>query len=161
MVDSKASVEQSIIEKVRSRVSLSVNGEDSLGEAGCVSAIRGCTLARWLVSHGEAMPMPALSAEEARDLALLVEEMAADKAADPDADTLHLEVAIDDLMYDHYGLTEEEDTLIERSLGLIFQTDEEEDEALARMMDGMGPYDPEDLVSEEIIRVKLRAVDGG
>ena len=36
--------------------------------------------------------------------------------------------------YDLYGLTEEEDTAVERSLGLIHQTDEEEDAALLKTM---------------------------
>ena len=53
----------------------------------------------------------------------------------PDADTSYLEWDIDRLVYDLYGLTEEEDTAIERSLGLIHQTDEEEDAAIARAIE--------------------------
>ena len=43
-----------------------------------------------------------------------------------------MEWEIDRLVYDLYGLTEEEETAIERSLGLIHATDEEEDVALVR-----------------------------
>ena len=133
MVDSKASIEQGIMDKIRSRGTLNVNGDDTPGEAKCVSAIQNSTLARWCLSQGESMPIPRLSAEEERDLVRLADEIQAAKDEDPAADTLHLEWAIDRLVYDHYGLTEEEDTAIERSLGLIFQTDEEEDAALARI----------------------------
>ena len=92
----------------------------------------------------------------------LVDEILAAKSADAQADTRHLERAINELVYEVYGLTEEENTAIERSLGLIHASDEEEeDAALARMMEEYGPYGPEDLVSEETIRATLRAVDGG
>ncbi len=147
MVDSKASVEQSIVDKIRSRGTLNVNGEDSPGGARCVSAIQSSTLARWLSLRGESMPIPRLSVEEERDLVRLVDEMLAVKAADPAADTLDLEVAIDELVYDHYGLTEEEDTAIERSLGLIHQTDEEEDAAIGRAMDE-ALADPENVADD-------------
>ena len=135
MVDSKASIEQSIMDKIRSRGRLNVNGENPPGETRCVNAIQSSTLARWLSLRGESMPIPRLSAEEERDLVRLVDEMLAVKATDPAAYTLDLEIAIDELVYVHYGLTDEEDTLIERSLGLIHQTDEEEDAAIGRAMD--------------------------
>ena len=160
MVDSKASIEQSIMDKIRSRGTLNVNGEDSPGESRCINAIQSSTLARWCLSQGEAMPIPRLSAEEERDLVRLVDEMLAARSEDPAADTLHLEWAIDRLVYDHYGLTEEEDTAIERSLGLIFQTDEEEDAALARAMDEALAEDPDGFVSEEVIMTTLRGVNG-
>ena len=135
MVDSKASVEQSIVDKIRSRGTLVASDEDSPGMAKCASAIRGSTLARWIALRGEVMPIPRLSAEEERDLVGLVDEIQAAKGDGPAADTLHLEWAIDRLVYDLYGLTEEEDTAIERSLGLIHRTDQEEDAAIGRAMD--------------------------
>ena len=52
------------------------------------------------------------------------------KAKEPD--TSDLEWEIDRLVYDLYDLTEEERTTIERSLGLIHATDEDEDAALVR-----------------------------
>ena len=127
MVDSKASIEQSIIDKIGSRETLVAGEEDSLDQSEYVGAVRNSNLARWLSQQGEAIPIPKLSASERRPFARLVDEMVAAKATDPASDTRHLEWAIDRLVYDLYGLTEEEDTAIERSLGLIHQTDEEED----------------------------------
>ena len=80
------------------------------------------------------LPIPQITAAEQRPFVRLVEEILAAKDEDLNADTSHLEWEIDRLVYDLYGLTEEEDTAIERSLGLIHATDEEEDAALARMM---------------------------
>ena len=77
-----------------------------------------------------------------------MDEILTAKAVDAQADTGHLEREIDRLVYELYGLTGEEDTAIERSLGLIHASDAEEDAALARMMEEYGPYSPEDLVSE-------------
>ena len=54
-----------------------------------------------------------------------------------------------------YGLTEEEITAIERSLGLIHATDED-DVATARLMEGQAPYGPNDFVSEEEVRSTSR-----
>ena len=106
------------------------------------------------------LPIPPASDEQQAGVVKLVDEILAAKAADTNADTRHLERAINELVYALYGLTEEENTAIERSLGLIHASDAEEDAALARMMEQYGPYSPEDLVSEETIRVTLRAVDG-
>ena len=50
-----------------------------------------------------------------------------------------------------YGLTEEEDTMIERSLGLIHQTDEEEDAALLRAMEEVA--DEETVGFEEVEKI--------
>ena len=63
-------------------------------------------------------------------------------------------------MYDLYRLTEEEDTAIERSLGLIHQTDDEEDAAIGRTMDEALAEDPDGFVSEEAIMATLRGRDG-
>ena len=59
-----------------------------------------------------------------------------------------------------YGLTEWETTAVERSLGLIHATYEEEDEALLKIAEESGPYSPEDFVTEEEVRRTLRAIDG-
>ncbi len=147
------------MEKIRSRGTHVARGDDSFDAAGCVGAIRGSALARWCMSQGEAMPIPQLSASEQRDLARLVAEIQAAKAADPSADTEPLEWEIDRLLYNHYGLTEEEDTAIERSLGLIHQTDEEEDAALARMMKEAlrDPENVADKASEEEFQEIMRS----
>ena len=108
------------------------------------------------------LPIPPASEEQQAGVVKLVDQILAAKSADAQADTGHLERTIDELVYELYGLTGEETTAIERSLGLIHASDEEEeDAALARMMEEYGPYGPEDLVSEETIRATLRAVDGG
>ena len=73
-----------------------------------------------------------------------------------DADTSYLEWEIDRLVYDLYGLTEEEDTAIERSLGLIHATDEEEDAAIGRAIDEALAEDPDGFVSEEVVMATLR-----
>ena len=59
-----------------------------------------------------------------------------------------------------YGLTEDESTAVERRLGLIHQTDEEEDEALARAMDEALAEGPDGFVSEEIVMATLRGLNG-
>ena len=49
-----------------------------------------------------------------------------------ESETSGRESQIDSALHHMYGLAEEERTAVERSLGLIHATDEEEDEALAR-----------------------------
>ena len=135
MVDSKADTDRSILDKIRSRGALNGNADDAPGDSRCASAIGNSALARWCLLHGQSMPIPSLSPEEQRGLVRLIDEIQAARDDDPAADTLHLEWAIDRLVYDLYGLTEEEDTAIERGLGLIHQTDREEDAAIGRAMD--------------------------
>ena len=85
----------------------------------------GMGVPRWVRFTVERIPIPRISASEQRPFIRLVDEILEAKAADPDADTSYLEWDIERLVYDLYGLTEEEDTAIERSMGLIHQTDEE------------------------------------
>ena len=88
----------------------------------------------------------------------LVDEILEAKDADPDADTSELEWQIDGLVYDLYGLTEEERTAVERSLGLIHATDEEEDAALAEWaIEGR----TDERVSREEVMALLRSEGGG
>ena len=94
----------------------------------------GMGLTQWKKFIVERIPIPKLTTEEQRPFIRLVDETLKAKSADPDADTSHLEWNIDRLVYDLYGLTEEEDTAIEKSLGLIHASDEEEDDALLRAM---------------------------
>ena len=77
-------------------------------------------------------------------------------SADPDADTSYLEWAIDRLVYDLYGLTEEEDTAIGCSLGLTRQTEEEEAALFKWILEGRtGEY-----VSKEAVMETLRNPHG-
>ena len=125
-----------------------------------IAPTSGMGVFRWKKGYVETIPIPKLTAAEQEPFVKLVDEILAAKAANRVADTAEMEREIDRLVYELYGLTGEEDTAIERSLGLIHQTDEEEDAALARMMEEYGPYGPEDLVSEETIRATLGTVDG-
>ena len=92
----------------------------------------GMGVTRWIGFTVETIPIPKITAAKQRPFVRLVDQILKAKTADPDADTRHLEWEIDRLVYDLYGLTEEEDTAIERSLGLIHASDEEEDAALVR-----------------------------
>ena len=113
---------------------------------------------RWVRFTVETIPIPQISEAEQRPFIRLVDEILADKAADPDADTDIWEWRINELVYELYGLTEEEGTAIERSLGLIHATDEEEDAALLRaMQEGL----TSERASREELMAILRAPDGG
>ena len=92
----------------------------------------GMGLMQWKKFAVERIPIPKIPAAEQRPFVRLVDAILEAKDADPNADTSELEWEIDGLVYDLYGLTEEEDTAIERALGLIHATDEEEDAAIAR-----------------------------
>ena len=120
----------------------------------------GMGVTEWFKITVERIPIPKIGEGEQQPLVALVEEILAAKDANSAADTTDLEREIDRLVYELYGLEEEEVTAIERSLGLIHQTDEEEDAALARLMEDQAPYGPDDFVSEEEVRGRLRAVNG-
>ena len=92
----------------------------------------GMGLIQWKKFAVERIPIPRISTAKQRPFIRLVDEILEAKAVDPDTDTGYLECDIDRLVYDLYGLTEDECTAIERSLGLIHQTDEEEDAATVK-----------------------------
>ncbi len=120
----------------------------------------GMGLTQWKRFVVERIPVPQLDAAQQAPFIDLVDRILAAKDADPNADTSHQEWEIDRLVYDLYGLTGEEDTAIERSLGLIHQTDDEEDAAIGRAMDEALDEDPDGFVSEEVIMTTLRGVNG-
>ena len=78
----------------------------------------GMGLTEWTKVSVERIPIPKISAAEQEPYIALVEEILTAKEANPQADTRPLEREIDRLVYQLYGLTEEENTAIERSLGL-------------------------------------------
>ena len=120
----------------------------------------GMGVARWKRFTVERIPVPKLSAAKQRPFVRLVDRILEAKSADHDADTSDLEEEIDRLVYDLYGLTEEETTAVERGLGLIHQTDEEEeDAALLKIAEESGPYVPEDFVTEDEVMPTLRTPD--
>ena len=116
---------------------------------------------RWKKVRVETIPIPRISTAEQSPFIRLVDEILEATSADPVVDTSYLEWDIDRLVYDLYGLTEEEDTAIERSLGLIHQTDEEEDAALVKWMLEAKTDDPDEFVSEEVVMATLRELDEG
>ena len=120
----------------------------------------GMGVTRWFSVFVEEIPVPRIPIDQRRPFVRLVDEILDAKAADPDVDTSHLEWEIDRLVYDLYGLTEEEDTAIERSLGLIHSTDEEEDAAILKWVLGASTDDPDEFVSEEAVMATLRDLDG-
>ena len=113
---------------------------------------------RWKKVYVENIPIPKITAAKQRPFVHLVDQILKAKNADPDADTRHLEWEIDRLVYDLYGLTEEEDTAIERSLGLIHASDEEEDAALLRAVQEGSRAGT--VTKGEVMEI-LRAPDGG
>ena len=116
----------------------------------------GMGLVQWDKFSVERIPIPKISAAKQRPFVRLVDAIL--EAENSEADTSHLEWEIDSLVYDLYGLTEEEDITIERGLGLIHQTDEEEDAAIARAIEeGLTT----ERVSREEVMAILRAPDGG
>ncbi len=118
----------------------------------------GMGLMQWKRFVVQRLPIPKISAARQRPFVKLVDDILETKAAGPDADTSHLEWEIDKLVYGLYGLTEEEETAIERSLGLIHASDEEEDAALGKwIQEGKtGTY-----VSKEAVMETLRNPYGG
>ena len=112
---------------------------------------------RWKKVYVENIPIPKITAAEQEPFIKLVDQILKAKDAEPDADTNDLEWEIDRLVYDLFGLTEEEDTTIERSLRLIHASDEEEDAEFLKMLI---EADTGDLVSEETVKATLLALDG-
>ena len=124
-------------------------------------AVHGSSLAAWFSARaggGSApMPVPEIPAAAREPFARLMDEILKARAADPNANTECLEWEIDSLVYDLYGLTDDEAMAVERSLGLIHASDEDEDAALVR---AMADVDGGDWVSKgEALRL-LRVGNG-
>ena len=73
-----------------------------------IARTTGLGLTQWEKFAVERLPIPKLSAAKQRPFVRLVDRILAEKAADAAADTEPLEREIDRLVYDLYGLTEEE-----------------------------------------------------
>ncbi len=69
---------------------------------------------RYRTSFLENLPFPCLSTEQGQSITKLVTKILAAKRADPAADTSAWEGEIDRLVYQLYGLTEEEIAVVER-----------------------------------------------
>ena len=124
-------------------------------------AVLGSSLAAWFSARdggaSAPMPVPEISASARAPFVRLMDEILAARAADPGADTERMEWDIDMMVYDLYGLTEDEAAAVERRLGLIHASDEDEDAALVRAMDGA---DGGDWVSKGEARRMLRVGTG-
>ena len=73
-----------------------------------VAPTSGMGTLRWKKVYVENIPVPKLSAAKERPFVHLVDRILEVKSADPNADTRELEEHIDWLVYDLYGLTDEE-----------------------------------------------------
>ena len=69
----------------------------------------------WKKVYVETIPIPLISTELRRPFVLLVEDILAAKATAPSADICDQEEEIDRLIYELYGLSEEEIAIVEQS----------------------------------------------
>ena len=123
--------------------------KESVNQAKYVGAVLNSSLGRWFQAHGQTLPIPELSDGEQLKLVRLADRVLAAKAADPKADTSELEEAIDWVVYDLYGLTNEETAAVADFFRDGTMTEEDEDEALLRAME---ESDIDDRVSLEEVR---------
>ena len=149
------STKQDIFQKVRGGGSIALPKGDAV-QPKCVKAIENSTLARWCLAHGEAIPIPELSEVRQRPLVRVIDQISAAKAADPAADTRKLEEQIDWLVYDLYGLSNEETAAVADFFQDGALTEEEEDQALLRAME---EADINDRVSLAEVLTALRTPD--
>ena len=73
-----------------------------------IAPTSGMGTLRWKKVYVEEIPIPTIAAKEQHPFVMLVDRILEAKAADSDADTSEMEGEIDRLVYDLYGLTEEE-----------------------------------------------------
>ena len=117
----------------------------------------GMGATRWIKSFVETIPIPKVSSTKQRPFVRLVDEILEAKDTNPDVDTAELEQEIDRLVYDLYELTDEEIAAVERSLGLIHASDEEENAALSlAVAEGLNG----ERASREEVMEMLRAPHG-
>ena len=128
------SAEQGILKKVRGCEPIALPKE-GVAQPKYVKAIESSTLARWCLAHGETITIPKLSEVWQRPLLRAIDQISAAKATDPAADTGKLEEQIDWLVYDLYGLTNEETAAVADFFWDGTLTEEEEDQALLRAME--------------------------
>ena len=128
------SAEQGILKKVRGCVPIALPEADAV-QPKYVSAIENSMLARWCLAHGETIAIPKLSEVRQRPLVRVIDQILAAKATDPAPDTGKLEEQIDWLVYDLYGLSNEETAAVADFFWDGTLTDEEEDQALLRAME--------------------------
>ena len=121
-----------------------------------VAPTSGMGTLRWKKVYVENIPVPEISAAKQRPFVRLVDRILEAKAADSNVDTSDLEEQIDWLVYDLYGLTDEETAAVADYFWDGSMSEDEEDLALARAMD---EGDVNDRVSLAEVREILRAPD--
>ena len=147
------SAEQGILKKVRGCEPTAILKEDAV-QPKYVKAIESSTLARWCLAHGEAITIPTLSEAEQRPLVRMIDRILAAKVTNPAADTGELDEEIDWLVYDLYGLTNEETAVVADFFWDGTLTEEEEARALLRAKE---EADINDRVSLAEVREILKA----
>ena len=136
-------------------------------------AILDSTLADWFVEKSGAtddidagaseldrMPVLNLPDAEREPVIRLVDEIAQAESENDVDGARYLGYDLDSLIYALYGLTEEEDTAIERRMERIHATDEEEDAAFLKWMEAALNDESNGFVSEEEVMAALRGSDG-
>lgn len=68
---------------------------------------------RWLAQNIVNIPIPSATSDQMQSVSSLVEQVIETKRFDPSADTSTLEYEIDQIVYQLYGLTEEEIKIVE------------------------------------------------
>ena len=144
------SAEQGILKKVRGCESTAFPKGDAV-QPKYVKAIENSMLARWCLAHGETITIPKLSEVRQRQLVRMIDRILAAKAANPAADTGKLEEGIDWLVYDLYGLTNEETATVADFFWDGTLTEEEEDQALLRAME-------DDDISDRVSLAEVREI---
>ena len=81
-----------------------------------VAETSGMGTSRWINNYVKEFPIPVVVPERQAEIIKLVDEILAAKAANPDADASDLEDEIDKLIYDLYGLDDEEIAIVEGSV---------------------------------------------
>ena len=155
MTDSTLTLQRSVVKRIGSG-GAPLLVKETVNQAKYVGAALNSSLGRWFRAHGETLPIPELGDGEQLKFARLVDRILGAKAADPNADTSRLEEQIDWLVYDLYGLTNEETAAVSDFFWDGSMTEEEEERAL---LGAMEESDIDDRVRLEEVREILKAPD--
>lgn len=157
MTENRAVTRESIRDKVESRGTSPVE-IGAVNQAKYISAVLHSKLGCWFMINTGAIPIPKIPTAEQLPFIQLVDQMLRTRAADPEADTSELEESIDWLVYDLYGLTNEETAEVADFFWDGPHAGEEEDAALLKVMkeDRTGEY-----VGRDVVRETLQSFHGG
>ena len=159
MIDDDAATDRGIIERVLERgTPLAAKGGNHQCQDKYINCIRKSSLGRWFLAKQDNIPVPEIPASEQTPFIRLVDQILKAKAADPKADTQELEENIDWLVYDLYGLSNEETAVVADFFWEGTLTEEQEDRALLKAMEESDIYNRVTL--EEVLEI-LRSPDEG